>query len=71
MKSEFKDYKVLKTSIADLLKRPTFMVGYSAFNNKLLQLELLSLNNNLNARSCIFSIFCGRAAEQKLHTRRQ
>ena len=36
MKSRFKDFKILKTSIANLHKRLTSLVGRSAFNSKLL-----------------------------------
>ena len=36
MKSGFKDFKVLKTSIANLHKQLTSTVGRSAFNSKLL-----------------------------------
>ena len=36
MKSGYKDFKVLKTSTANLRKRLASMVGRSAFNSKLL-----------------------------------
>ena len=71
MKSRFEDFIVLKTSIANLHKRLTSMVGYSAFDSKLLYLEKLSLYNNLRALSCTFSIFCDKAEKLKCHTRGQ
>ena len=36
MKSGFKDFKVLKTSVGSLYKWLTSMDGHSAFNSKLL-----------------------------------
>ena len=49
MKSGFEDFIVLRTSIANLHKWLTSMVGHSAFDGKLLYLEKLSLYNNLKA----------------------
>ena len=59
---------ILKFSIPNFRRRLTSMVDHSAFNNKLLSLELLSLCNNLKARLYIFSMFpmfCEGAAESQ------